>query len=256
MQEFIELAKRLADESGEIIRQYYRRNFDIETKADETPVTIADRKVEERLREMIEGQRYRDGILGEEFGEKDSESGITWVLDPIDGTKAFMTGRPTFGTLIAACEGGVPFLGVIDQPITGDRWIGARYQETTHNGEVVKARSCPSLSKAVGASTSPTMFAGQETARGRDFPFDFDDACKQTIWGGDCVSYGHLASGYLDIVVEAHMQLYDFLAHVPIVEGAGGKICDFEGKPLTMASGDSVVAMGDERLWGDIAKLL
>ncbi len=256
MQEFIELAKGLADEAGEIIRKYYRQPIDIECKEDESPVTIADRAVEKRLRGMIENLRPDDGILGEEFGVKDSKNGLTWVLDPIDGTKAFMTGRPTFGTLIALCEEGEPILGVIDQPIIQDRWIGARGMETTHNGTVVKVRECPTLGEAVASSTTPMMFVGEENSLGEDFVFRFGRACQHSLWGGDCISYGLLANGYLDLVVEANMQLYDFLAHVPIVEGAGGKMCDFAGEPLNMNSGDTVVAMGDARMWEDVRTLL
>ena len=124
MQEFTEIANRLADEAGEIVRRHFRQPFDVETKSDDSPVTIADRGVEKRMREIIEEERPQDGILGEEFGEKPSESGLTWVLDPIDGTKSFVIGRPTFGTLIALCEDGIPKLGVIDQAILKERWVG------------------------------------------------------------------------------------------------------------------------------------
>lgn len=124
MNEFVTLAKRLADEAGKIVKRYYRQPFDVISKEDESPVTIADRKIEERMREILEDARPQDGIYGEEHGVKTGESGLTWVLDPIDGTKSFVIGRPTFGTLIALCEDSIPKLGVIDQPILGERWIG------------------------------------------------------------------------------------------------------------------------------------
>lgn len=249
MQEFIALAKGLADASGEIIRDYYRRPLDIESKADETPVTIADRTVEKRLREMIEAARPDDGILGEEFGLKDSNNGLSWVIDPIDGTKAFMTGFPTFGTLIALCENGAPILGVLDQPILRDRWIGARGMETVLNGDVVKTRPCSSPDQAIARSTTPDMFAEEH------YPI-LKTSFKHMIWGGDCIGYGALASGFVDIVIEAQMQPYDYLSMAPIIEGAGGRICDFNGQPLTMNSGDTVVAVGDPVCMDALAPLL
>lgn len=239
MQEFTELAKGLADASGDIIRDYYRQPLDIESKSDETPVTIADRAVEKRLREMIEDARPEDGILGEEFGAKDSKSGLSWVIDPIDGTKAFMTGFPTFGTLIALCENGAPILGILDQPILRDRWIGARGEQTTLNGEAIRTRTCTDPKDAIARSTTPDMFAVEH------YPL-LQNSFKHMIWGGDCIGYGALASGFVDIVIEAEMQPYDYLAMVPIVEGAGGVISDFNGQPLTMHSGDTVIAAGDE----------
>ena len=123
MQEFKAFANMLADEAGKIIHQYYRTPFDVERKGDDSPVTIADRAVEEALRGMIEAKRPDDGIIGEEFGVKESQNGLNWVLDPIDGTKPFTIGRPTFGTLIALCEEEKPVLGLIDQPIIKDRCI-------------------------------------------------------------------------------------------------------------------------------------
>src|SRR5688572_2092698 len=154
MQELLKLAETMADEAGKIARQYFRQPFDTEMKGDETPVTIADKTIEAKLREIIERARPEDGILGEEYGPKETRNGLTWVLDPIDGTKSFVVGRPTFGTLIALCENDVPILGVIDQPISGERWTGDGKQ-TTFNGSPVKARPCATLKEARLASTSP-----------------------------------------------------------------------------------------------------
>ena len=243
------LANRLADEAGEIIRQYFRQPFDIETKDDDTPVTIADRAVEARMREILENERPQDGIYGEEYGVKESKSGFTWVLDPIDGTKSFMIGRPTFGTLIALCEGDKPILGVIDQAILGERWTGDG-EQCLFNGKPVKSRKCKTLSKAVVGSTTPAMFNDIEPVYEK-----FETQCKM-IWGGDCYMYGLMANGYLDVIIEANMQPYDYLAHVPIIEGAGGHISDFDGNPLTLNSGDTVVACGDPDLWPAVRDLI
>lgn len=249
MKELKILANALADASGEIIQKYYRQPFDIENKTDASPVTIADRAVEKKLREMIEAARPDDGIYGEEFGIKDSKSGYIWVLDPIDGTKPFICGRPTFGTLIALCdESGTPILGVIDQPILKDRWVGVKGEQTTHNGSPVTTRKCANLKNAVTGSTSPGMFG----AMPQEFILNWREQVNFTTWGNDCIGYGLMASGYMDIMIEADMQPYDYLAHVPIVEGAGGKVCDFDGKPLTLHSGDTVVALGNPDLWDEV----
>lgn len=251
MDEFKNLAQKMAEATGDIARQYFRTPFVIDGKDDASPVTIADREIEQRMREMIEAVRPEDGILGEEFGEKPSESGLTWVLDPIDGTKPFTTGRATFGTLIALCEGVNPVLGVIDQPIIKDRWIGVKGQPTTHNGADVKTRPCEKLADAVSATTAPGMFEDCTELMWR-----WRDACRYVVWGGDCLMYGQMASGWIDCILEAQMQPYDYLAHVPIIEGAGGFIADWQGKPLTLNSGSRVTALSQAELWPQLRKIL
>src|SRR5262249_35046416 len=148
MQEFSGLAHELANKSGEIARRHFRKPFDVVSKKDHSPVTVADRGIEEALRDIIEKKRPEDGIYGEEFGIKKSKSGLTWVIDPIDGTKSFVIGRPTFGTLIALCEDDVPVLGVIDQPISKERWTGIKGKKTKFNDRTASVRKCPSLSRA------------------------------------------------------------------------------------------------------------
>lgn len=245
MQEFIKLANTLADEAREIVKKYYRTPFDIEQKGDSSPVTIADRSVEARIREILEKERPEDGIFGEEFGIKDSKNGLMWVLDPIDGTKSFMMGRPTFATLIALCEEDVPKLGVIDQAITDERWLGISGQQTTFNGKAVKTRPCASLNEAIICSTTPSMFDGMPQYYER---FYEGKMAHGLIWGGDCYMYGALASGYLDMTIEANLSPYDFAALVPVVEGAGGVICDYEGNSLSLKSDGKVIALGDQSL--------
>ena len=248
MQEFEALANRLADEAREIVQQYFRHPFDIEIKGDDSPVTIADRAVEKRMREIIEAERPDDGILGEEFGIKESKNGYTWVLDPIDGTKSFVIGRATFGTLIALCEEGFPVLGVIDQPILGERWVGIEGR-TTFNGEGVKCSPCVSLEVARIGSTTPAMFKDEPVYK------KFNE--NKFFWGGDCYQYGLMAMGFVDVILEASMQPYDYLALVPIIKGAGGHISDYAGRDLTIESGKStVVACGDPGLWPDVQALL
>ena len=241
MQELTAFAEALADEAGAIIRRYFRQNPETERKDNATPVTVADRAVEARLRELI-GARYpRDGILGEEFGVTEGSSGRTWVLDPIDGTKSFIVGRPSFGTLIALCEDDIPVLGIIDQPVIAERWTGAAGRPTVFNGSPVRTRAATALSGIRVGATDPAQLS-METAAALRGAVDF------MVWGGDCYMYGLLASGGLDAVIESGMSPYDYAALVPVVQGAGGVMSDWEGKPLTLRSGDRTLAAGSAEI--------
>lgn len=248
MQEFIDLAQLLADQSGDIIRQYYRQPFDVISKSDESPVTIADKSVEERLRAIIEAQRPMDGIIGEEYGIKPAQNQYDWVIDPIDGTKSFVIGRPSFGTLIALCENGIPILGIINQPILNERWMGVKGQPTLFNGKPVKTRVCPELSHARLASTSPSQLP--------DLWKKLHEASNIFVWGGDCYSYGLLSMGGLDAVIETNLSAYDYAALAPIVNGAGGWMGDWDGNPLTIHSDGRVLAVGDVNLKEQILEIL
>tara|TARA_B100001989_G_C24512821_1_gene451409 strand:+ start:613 stop:1386 length:774 start_codon:yes stop_codon:yes gene_type:complete len=245
MQQYIALANRLADKSGEIIKSYFRQPFEVEIKKDLSPVTEADRKVEQVLREMIEAECPDHGIMGEEFDDKPSQSGMTWVLDPIDGTKSFVMGRPTFGTLIALCKDNKPLLGIIDQPILKERWVGLHDQQTTMNNQSVRTRKCKTIDDAVIASTTPNMF--DNTDYGKAYTL-FNNG-ETMAWGGDCYMYGLIASGYMDIAFECNLKPYDFAALVPVITGAGGHISDWRGDPLTLNSVGKIVAVGDKELW-------
>jgi inositol-phosphate phosphatase / L-galactose 1-phosphate phosphatase / histidinol-phosphatase len=241
---YIDLAGRLADISGPIIARYFRSGIAIADKADASPVTAADREAEAAIRAVLEAECPEHGILGEEHGGQNLDAEFVWVLDPIDGTKAFVTGKPLFGTLIALCQNGSPVLGVIDQPILKERWIGAIGHPTTYNDEVISTRSGVDLGDAWLYATSPSMFKGtNENAFNR-----LAEEVKFPLFGGDCYAYGLLASGFTDIVCEATMQPYDYCALVPVVEGAGGKMSDWAGAPLTMSSDGTVLAAGDTAL--------
>lgn len=252
MQDFITLAQKLAehlaDEAGKIIRPYFRQSIEVDHKSDDSPVTIADRTVEQRLRQIIEELRPEDGIIGEEFGLKESKNQYEWVLDPIDGTKSFIAGRPSFGTLIALCENGVPILGIINQPILNERWVGAKGMPTTFNGKVVKTSSCHHLKHAKLASTGPYMFP--------DHWEKLYNNCDFMIWGGDCYSFGLLANGNIDAIVEGKLSFYDFAALVPIIEGAGGWIGDWDGNTLHKNSDGMIVTVGDIALKDQILGIL
>ncbi|HYD19305.1 MAG TPA: histidinol-phosphatase [Patescibacteria group bacterium] len=254
--DLIALAHRLADASGEIIRKYFRTGFHIEGKQDQSPVTIADREAEQAIRAILAAERPDDGIHGEEFGSAEGTSGYLWVLDPVDGTKAFATGRPLFGTLIGLVKDGEAVLGVIDQPISNERWSGAKGHPTLFNGKPCTARKCPEISNANVATTGPDMFALDEYLKLYTY---LKEETSFTIYGGDCYSYGTLASGWLDGVVEGHMKLHDYAALIPVVEGAGGIITDWQGKPLPLAptfDAFKVLATGDRPLHEQLLRVL
>jgi inositol-phosphate phosphatase/L-galactose 1-phosphate phosphatase/histidinol-phosphatase len=243
--DFISLGERLADASGQIIRHYFRSSIEVITKADQSPVTIADREAETELRRMVALAYPQHGLVGEEFPAKRREADYVWVFDPIDGTKSFITGRPLFGTLIALLHHGRPILGIIDHPALGERWIGAKGKPTTFQGRPVHVRACADLSLAVLAASSPHMFGSEAAAEA----FHRVRAqARLTMYGGDCYAYGLLASGFQDLVVEANCGIHDFLALVPVIEGAGGVITDWQGRALGFDSGDTVLAAGDPRM--------
>jgi histidinol phosphatase-like enzyme (inositol monophosphatase family) len=246
----VELTERLADAAGAAIRPFFRAKFDVETKADASPVTEADRAAEAAMRRLIEAEYPRDGIIGEEYGTKEGSTGRTWVLDPIDGTVSFMAGRPIFGTLVALVEEGWPVIGVIDQPIARDRWVGVVGRTTLFNGKPATARRCPDLAQAVLATTSPNLFSDDEAVQ--FLAVASKVARRRIVYGGDCYNYGLVASGHIDLVIETGLKLHDFAALVPVVEGAGGTMCNWAGDPLNADSAGDVIALGDPARMEDV----
>ncbi|MCC6482654.1 MAG: histidinol-phosphatase [Sphingobium sp.] len=246
------LAHALADAAGDAIRPFFRARYDTEFKADASPVTEADRAAESAIRAILEKERPNDGIIGEEYGATREDAERVWILDPIDGTRSFIAGRPIFGSLIALSQAGWPVLGIIDQPIARERWAGAAGLGTTYNGSPVKTRACRQLSDAILASTAPQLFPG---CTGEHFSLLARD-CRDTLWGGDCYNYALVASGHVDLVVEAGLKLHDIAALVPVVEGAGGRMCDWSGDPLTDASDGRVIALGDPARLDDVLEAL
>lgn len=254
----IDLAQRLADAAGAAVRPYFRAPHGLEVKADHSPVTLADREAEAAMRTLIEAAFPDDAIIGEEYGAKPGTSGRAWVLDPVDGTRAFVSGRPVFGTLIGLMIDGWPMLGVIDQPILKERWLGVIGQPTLFNGAPAHTRACASLAGAALATTSPHLFDGHEVEHFLALANAVAGGKMRQgpIYGGDCYNYGCLASGHLDIVVEAGLKIHDFAALVPVVEGAGGRMCDWAGDPLTADSVGQVIAAGDPARIEDIVEAL
>ena len=249
----IALALRLADAAAAAIRPHFRR-VTAERKGDSTPVTLADRAAEEAMRAILKAEVPQDTIIGEELGATAGTSRRSWVLDPIDGTAGFLAGRPLFGTLIAMVVEGFPVLGVIDQPIIGERWVGVMGRPTTLNGQPVRTRACRELSEATLATTGPHYFDNHQGEHFMGLAAKTDH--KRMVMGGDCYNYAMLATGQLDIVCEANLQLHDWAALVPVVEGAGGTMADWIGDPLHAGSDGHVLALGDPARLDDVVEAL
>ena len=249
---FLALASELADAAGAAIRPYFRTKLAVDDKADLSPVTAADRAAEAAMRHLINTRFPEHGIIGEEYGRERDSAEFVWVLDPIDGTKSFISGVPLFGTLIALARNGRPILGIIDQPISRERWVGAEGCATTHNGAAIRCRPCPALALATIFATTPDMFKGADAgafARAAG-------AAKLVRYGGDCYAYGLVALGFADLVIEASLNPYDFGPMGPIVEGAGGIATDWRGAPLDLACDGRVLIAGDRRAHSEALALL
>ena len=239
-------AEAAADVAAAVVRPFFRSGLGADQKTDRSPVTIADRNAEQAMRAVLAERFPKHGILGEEFGLDRPQASLRWVLDPIDGTRAFITGRPTFGTLIGLLDGDRPILGIIDQPITGERWIGAAGRRTIFRGPLggtAGCRPCPALAQAELSCTSPEMLGAEEPRWRR-----LAAAVRRNYWGGDCYAYGLLALGQIDIVAERDMKVWDWTALVPVVEGAGGRVIDWAGNSLRPGGDGTVLAVGDPAL--------
>lgn len=242
--DLIAFASHLADLARMAIRPHFRRLEAVETKADASPVTVADRAAEAAMRQAIEAQYPDHGIFGEEYGPARPDAEWQWILDPIDGTKSFVAGLPIFGTLIALTWQNRPVLGVIDQPIMNDRWVGATGRGTIFNGQPARTNAARGLSEAVVMTTYVDSFTESElNAFTR-----LRKACRINRMAGDCIGYGLVASGFADLALDGRMQPYDYAALTPVVAGAGGIVTDWEGKPLDMRGRSRVVAAANPKL--------
>jgi myo-inositol-1(or 4)-monophosphatase len=240
-------AEAAADVAGAVVRPFFRSGLGATLKTDRSPVTIADRTAEQAMRAVLAERFTEHGILGEEFPLHLPQAPLRWVLDPIDGTRAFITGRPVFGILVGLLDRGVPILGVIDQPITGERWIGCAGQRSEFRaplGGRIGTRACATLADAEVSCTSPEIFTPPDTTRFQRLAA----AARRVSFGGDCYAYGLLALGQIDVIAEAGMNLWDWAALVPVVEGAGGRITDWSGAALRADSDGHVLAVGDPAL--------
>jgi histidinol phosphatase-like enzyme (inositol monophosphatase family) len=250
-------AHRLADAAGEMIRPYFRKRIDVADKGPAgfyDPVTEADKRAEETMRELIRAHYPQDGILGEEFGEVPGTSGYRWVLDPIDGTRAFIAGQPLWGTLIALEHRGRAVLGVLDQPFLRERFVGTDVQTLfSHAGGTfsLRTRVCSALANALICTTHPTLHFSEKE---REQYFRVERACRLSRYGGDCYAYALIAMGFVDLVIETDLKRWDVAAILPIIEGAGGVVSDWNGDPITGEG--NIVAAGDARVHAEAVKML
>lgn len=252
LQEFSEFAGRLADESRACIRARNSEPVEPDRKGDGSPVTPVDRAVEDRLREMI-AQAWPDhGILGEERGATAPDSELVWVIDPIDGTLPFLAGIPSYGTLIALLRGDAPVLGIIDMPATEERWVGIAGQPTERNGAPVRVRDCGELADAMLSTSNPDFYGAEDFKAFARLRAE----CRWAVYGGSCMAYAQVASGRIDVGIDVGFDIHDFLALVPVIEGAGGIITDWDAKPLTRRSGGRIIAAGDRGIYAQALELL
>ena len=242
--DLVTFAEHLADTARDLALRYFRQGVDVEFKSDNTPVTAVDREIEQTLRQRVADVYPAHGFIGEEFGSKNTESPWSWVVDPIDGTKSFITGKPTFGSLIALLYERTPVLGVIEIPALKERWVGNADRGTTCNHTQCRTSDTTTLADTTLYATTPDMFSDSERQR-----FDaLSLATRFRIFGADCYAYGLLSAGHVELVAESNMAPHDFLALVPVVEGAGGMITDWQGNPLDLLAGRQVLATANPAL--------
>lgn len=258
LEEFAKFAHHLADIAGPITLKSFRRPLSIGNKATGgafDPVTKADRAVERAISSAL-GEHFPDhGLVGEEYGTKQAKGPYSWVIDPIDGTRAYIMGSPLWGTLIGVLEAGKPIFGLMDQPFTRERTWSANGRCLFRLGESaptrIKSRRCATLADAILTTTHPDLFEG--SARRRTFNA-LSRAVRMTRFGGDCYSYGLLAAGHIDLVVESGLKPYDIVALIPIIEGAGGVVTTWSGGAAT--DGGDIVACGDPALHAKVLRFM
>jgi histidinol phosphatase-like enzyme (inositol monophosphatase family) len=258
LSELTQFAEELADLSGKTILPHFRERIDVHNKLGDAgfdPVTEADRAAEDVIRARIKARYPTHGVMGEERGTERGSSHLTWVIDPIDGTRAFMCGMAQWGTLIALNDGERPVIGVLDQPYTRERWVASpgrsKFRDAHGHAKALKTRPCPSLKTAVMSTTSPV---GYFTEAEQGAFWALSAQARLTRFGGDCYAYGLLAMGFIDLIVEATLQPWDVQALIPIVENAGGVMTTWTGGAAQ--DGGRVVACGDAALHAAVLEAL
>jgi histidinol-phosphatase len=254
--DFAAFVDKLATVSGEAILPFFRTSLGVEDKGSAAgfdPVTAADRAAESAMRALIKSSFPEHGIVGEEYGNEQTQAEYVWVLDPIDGTKSFITGMPAWGSLIALTRNGEPVFGMMHQPFIRERFAGdggaTRYRGPAGEREL-HVRACATLADAMMFTTSPQLMNDADrTAFGR-----VEAAVRLSRYGGDCYAYCMLAAGHVDLVIETGLKPHDIVALIPIVQGAGGIVTNWEGE--SAVKGGRVVAAGDKRVHAAAMKLL
>lgn len=258
MQSSFPFLHKLADAAGEVILPVFRAEMTIDSKIPAgdsgfDPVTNADRAAELAMRTLINGAHPHHGIMGEEFGAENIDAEYVWVLDPIDGTRAFISGLPLWGVLIGLRHSGEPAVGMIAQPYLNERFYGDPSGSFLTRGDQtarIRTRECTSMSSMTLSTTSPDMFQREEIPAFRAVEAE----ARLTRYGYDCYAYAMLAMGFVDCVIETGLQAYDIEPIVPVIEGAGGCVTDWSGNPVK--GGGQVVAIGDKRLLDPVLRRL
>jgi len=238
-------AHAMADAAREAVLPFFRADgLTADNKAGEgfDPVTEGDRATERAMRAVLAEMRPQDGILGEEFGHTEGVSGLTWVLDPIDGTRAFLSGAPTWGVLIALSDEAGPIYGLIDQPYIGERFeggFGMARMSGPQGARILRVRGERDMSEAILFTTFPEVGSAEEGAAFRAV----SDKVRLTRYGMDCYAYAMLAAGQIDLVIEAGLNAYDIQAPIAVIQAAGGIVTDWRGGPVH-EGGRAVAAAG------------
>ena len=255
-QRLLSFADTLAEAARTAILPLFRAQPSITNKLDDgrfDPVTEADQAAERAMLALIEREFPDHGVLGEEYGERPSRSGYQWILDPIDGTRAFISGLPTWGVLIGLYYEGHPLIGVMDQPFTQERyrgWMDGANASTRNGTHTLKTRTCTSLNAATFSTTSPDLFEGDEARAWSNIRRE----TKLVRYGYDCYAYSMIAAGHIDGVLESTLKAFDIAALIPIITGAGGGVCAWDGGDASQ--GGRVLAYGDPRTRDAALKLL
>ncbi len=252
LEELISFSHHLTDESGKIIKEYFRTSLKIDKKQDESPVTVADKNVELKIRELIKTKYPNHGVLGEEFESTNLDSEFLWVIDPIDGTRSFVAGHKDFGTLVALLHNKKPIIGIIDCPMHNERWVGISGKKTTMNGKEIQTSKIESMEESYFL-TSGLYFEDDHFRKSCD---KIINKVKYHRFGGDCYMYGMIASGFIEIVLEDTLKIHDYMALIPVIEGAGGVVSDKYGKPITLNSGGSIVASANNTLHNQLISII
>lgn len=251
--EYVELAHNLADAARPIIKKYFRTRLDIVSKTDDSPVTIADRSAELAMRSLVSATFPDHGIRGEEYGTENPDADWCWIFDPIDGTKSFISGSLGFGTQIGLTFRGRPVLGMIDQPITEERWLGVADLPTTLHAAPISTSAVAEIAKANVYTSAREHFSPDQMP-----PFDrLSSAAAITRYSHDCYAAGLLALGMVDLLLEANLFDYDIVPQIPIIEGAGGVVTDWNGNRLgSQSQFESVLMSANPELHAEALALL
>ena len=252
LQEYLNFANKIADVASITSMQYFRTSLDIDNKNDESPVTIADKNTELKIRSLIEQVYPNHGILGEEFDSINPKAEYIWVIDPIDGTRSYIAGHKDFGNLISLLHNNKPIIGIINCPAHNERWVGIENAKTTCNEKEVLTSKVDKIENAY-LFTSGVYFNEPVFRKGFE---NLKEKSKYFRLGGDCYMYGMLSSGLIDIVIEDTLKAHDYMALINVIEGAGGKITDKLGNPITLNSDGSLIASSSSLLHNKIINII